>query len=423
MFMQISKNFFFTKLKWAGLSAICGFFAGLSATVFLILLQIVTEFRQNHPLIIWLLPIAGLLIGMLFHHVGKDISKGNNLILEEIHDPKKIIPFAMAPLILLGTVVTHLFGGSAGREGTAVQMGASLSDQLSLLFSISKQERRTLLVAGAGAGFGAAIGTPWAGVLFGLEIIQVGRFKFFSIMECIIASFIGYYTTVLFKAPHTHYPKIVIPNYDLKLLLYISIAGVIFGLTARSFSFITHTFEKLFSKISYAPFKPFFGGILLVIFFYFEGTYRFTGLGIESIQNALLEKTNFDLPALKIFFTSLTIGTGFKGGEFIPLVFIGTTLGSALSIILPVSFSLLGALGMAAVFGGAANTPLTSTVMAMEIFGASIGPYALLACYMSYYFSGHKGIYKSQKYYQDKHKLLYSRLLFLGEIPKRLLKK
>ena len=384
-------------LKWSLLAALTGIFAGIAAAVFLILLDLATQTREQHPMIIWLLPLAGFFIGWLYHQYGKDIAAGNNLILEEIHDPKKIVPFRMAPFILLGTVITHLFGGSAGREGTAVQMGASLADQLNKFLKIESNERKILLVAGAGAGFGAAIGTPFAGVVFGMEVIAVGRLKSFAWFECLIASFVAYYTTHLLNAPHSHYPQFPISNFDLKTLFFVAIAGISFGLSARFFSFFTHFIERTVKRfISYPPLKPFIAGILLVILYYLEGSYRYVGLGIQYIQEALLHPSSFADPAYKTFFSALTIGSGFKGGEFIPLVFIGTTLGSALSILLPVSFQLLGALGFAAVFAGASNTPIACTIMAMELFDYRIAPYALVACYASYLFSGHHGIYKSQ---------------------------
>lgn len=410
------------RIKWIILSTFSGLLAGMAATIFLVFLDIATKYRLHNQSIVWLLPIAGFVIGWIYHHYGKDSSNGSNLILDEIHDPKNVTPLRMGPLILLSTIVTHLFGGSAGREGTAVQMGASFSDQLARLFAVSNEERKILLAAGAGAGFGAAIGAPWAGIIFGMEVIHVGKLRLFAFFECFIASFVGYYTTQLFHAPHSRYSLVDIPSFDLKILFFVIIAGLIFGLTAKFFSICTHLIEKALSHfVKYPPLKPFLAGILLVILYYIEGSYQYTGLGIEIIQKALSEKVSFILPIFKTGFTSLTIGSGFKGGEFVPLVFIGTTLGSALGAILPISYGFLAALGFSAVFAGAANTPIACTIMAMEIFGYRIGLYGLTACLMSYYFSGHHGIYKSQKIYMKKHKLLLARLIWLGELPKRFL--
>lgn len=382
----------------AVLSVLSGVLSGLAAAVFLISLNWATNFRDLNSKVIWLLPLAGFFIGWVYYKFGKDIAGGNNLIIDEIHNPKKIIPIHMAPFILLGTIITHFFGGSAGREGTAVQMGASLSDQLHRFFKITPEERKALLASGSGAGFGAAIGAPWAGVIFGMEVINIGGLKFFALFQCFIASFVGYFVTVKLGAPHSHYPLPEIPTLSLNIIFWVAVAGILFGLTAKLFSMTTHAVESLSQHlIKYPPLKPFIGGLILVSLYYAEGSYRYVGLGIPYIQSAIENVASFKDPALKSVFTSLTVGTGFKGGEFIPLVFIGTTLGSALSIFIPVGFSLLAALGFAAVFGGAANTPIACTIMAMEIFGYKIGPYALVACVMSYYFSGHYGIYKSQR--------------------------
>ena len=407
-------------LKWSLLSALCGVLAGVAASIFLILLDWATKARDQYPVIIWALPLAGFFIGWVYHHYGRDVAPGQNLILDEIHDPKKTVPMKMAPFILLGTVITHLFGGSAGREGTAVQMGASLSDQLTIVFKIEPDERKILLVAGAGAGFGAAIGAPWAGVVFGMEVINIGRLRLFAWFECLVASFVGYFTTLALGAPHSIYPQFKIPDFDFKTLGLVIFAGILFGISSKLFTILTHAIERLNSKlISYPPIKPFLAGLILVGLYYFEGSYRYAGLGIQYIQEALHVPAHFRDPALKGFFTALTVGSGFKGGEFIPLVFIGTTLGSALSLFIPVSFQLLGAVGFAALFAGAANTPIACTLMAMEIFGYKIGPYALAASFASYYFSGHHGIYKSQKIHMRKHKKLILILSWFGELPRR----
>lgn len=389
------------------LSLISGLLAGLAATLFLRLLNSVTQIRLLNPNIIYGLPIAGFLIGWVYHRFGKTVAAGNNLILDEIHRPRQTLPLRMAPLILLGTLTTHLFGGSAGREGTAVQLGASLSDQLGYFFSLSRRERRLLLVAGASAGFGAAAGAPLAGAIFGMEMIYVGRLRLFAIFECLIASYFGYAVSLILRAPHTDYPKYAIPAFDIKTLFFIICAGAIFGICAKIFCSLTKAFAKLQAiLISYPPFQTALAGIILVIFFKLEASSRYSGLGIPVIIESLEGTVSLRDPILKTFFTALTIGSGFKGGEFIPLVFIGSSLGSALSIVFPISAQLLARLGFAAVFAGASNTPIACSLMAIEIFGLPITPYAFTACIASYLCSGHYGIYKSQKNLINKHKKL-----------------
>ena len=392
-------------LRWSFFSILCGILAGLAAAAFLILLDWTTQARLEHQKIIWLLPFAGLFLGWIYHRFGREVDAGSNLILDEIHDPKNIIPFKMAPLVFLATIITHLFGGSVGREGTAVQMGATLSDQLSRFFQIESEERKILLVAGTGAGFGAAIGAPWAGVIFGMEVIAIGRIRFHALYQCLIASFVGHYVTHFVGAKHSVYPHFEIPGFNLKSALSVAVAGCIFGLTSVLFVNFTHHLQKSLKKIIvYPPLRPFFMGILIVVLYWLEGSYRYAGLGISEIQSSLLLRSSFSIPALKAFFTALAISAGFKGGEFIPLVFIGATLGSALSVILPVAFPLLAALGFSAVFAGAANTPIACSLMASEIFGWKILPYATIACFVSYYTSGHHGIYASQRVHAHKHR-------------------
>ena len=191
-----------------------------------------------------------------------------------------------------------------------------------------------------------------------------------------------------------------------------AIAGIFFGLSAFGFSHLTHKMEKVFSKfISYSPFRPFVGAIVLLAFYHLDSTFRYMGLGLDIIQEAIAHRSSYEEPLLKCLFTSLTLSSGLKGGEFTPLVFIGATLGSALSSIIPLSISLLAASGFAAVFAGASNTPIACSVLACELFGVSIAPYAFVACFVSYYCSGHSGIYKSQIIHKKKNSVIKSAFL------------
>lgn len=379
-------------------SILVGILAGLSSTVFLYSLDWVTHLRLENQWLIWGLPFAGLLIGLLYHYLGQEVVAGNNLVIHEIHDPRKKIPFRMAPFIYLGTILTHLFGGSAGREGTAVQMGASLSDQVAKFFDLTPTERKGLLMSGAGAGFGAAIGAPWAGVIFGMEIVWTGRLRFISFVQCLLASWSAYHISKLFHAPHSVYSDFEIHSFSFKEIFYVSLAGIIFGMAVRFFIMSTHIYEKFLSHfIKYPPLRTFIGGFIVVILFWLEGSYQFAGLGIEVIQQSLIGPMSFTTPILKSIFTSLTLGAGFKGGEFIPLVFVGASLGSALSTVLPVGFNLLSSVGFSAVFAAASKTPIACTVMSIEIFGWEIAPYAFIGCIVANFVSGKQGIYLAQR--------------------------
>lgn len=397
--MQNNQNHILKRyLVWSFYSAIVGLLSGASAAIFLISLNWATNFRDQNPWIIWLLPVAGLLIGYIYSKYGQRAVGGTGLILEEIHNPQSVIPLRMAPFVLFGTVVTHLFGGSAGREGTAVQMGSTLADQLWLLFRIDRDERKILLIAGAGAGFSAAIGAPWAGAIFGLEVIQIGRLPIFALFECLVASFVAYYACVFLGAAHSHFPSIEYVEFSFSTIISVLISGVLFGLAANAFMRFTHLVERLQNRfVKNAMYRPLVAGIILVLIYKAEGTYRYVGLGIPYIQESFTQVVHWSEPLWKTFFTALTIGSGFKGGEFIPLVYIGTTLGSVLSQFLTISLPLVAALGFASVFGAAANTPIACAIMGAEIFGWQTAPYMFLSCWAAYYMTGHIGIYKNQK--------------------------
>jgi H+/Cl- antiporter ClcA len=385
------------KFKWCGYAILSGVLAGLAASLFLITLAFVTDYRIAHPEMVFGLPLAGLLIGLIYHYYGKEIQPGTTLILDEIHDPKKTTPIRLAPAIFVTTILTHLFGGSAGREGTAVQMGASLSDQLSRFFKISHEERKILLVSGAGAGFGAALGAPTAGIFFGMEIMRRKQtLKPFALVECTIASLCAYLVTKLTHAPHTTFPSLEI-HFSLAAVGWTLIAAISFGLIARFFLIVDHHVEKLFSKfIAYPPLKPLVGGILLLILFKGFSLEAYEGLGLDIIQRAIREPLPASVFIIKLLLTALTLGSGFKGGEFIPLIFMGATSGSFLGGLSTLSTPLLPSLGCIAVFAAASKTPFSCSIMAIELFGFEIAPYAIVACFLSSAINGSKTIYRKQ---------------------------
>ncbi len=389
-------------LKWILISAIVGVIAGVASTLFHFALLHVTDYRRAHLEMIYFLPLAGFAIGWCYQLVGQTTHRGQGLILDEIHNTKKILPLRMAPLVFVSTLVTHLFGGSAGREGTAVQISASLADQLSHLFPLTPGERRRLLMCAMGAGFAAALGTPLAGAIFGMEVIAVGRFRLNAWMECLTAAGIAYGLAVFLNAPHSVFPTVNMPLDDLLALGIMVPAGLVAGLTARLFIEVTHGIQHAFEWIKYKPLRPFLAGCVLSLAIFSFQLFDYAGLGLYVIQDAFHNNFSLQVPLIKGLMSALTVGSGFKGGEFIPLAYIGSTLGSALSAYLPVSTEFLAAIGFASVFAGASNTPLACTFMAMELFGFQIGPYAVIACYMSFLCSGRRGIYESQKGILDK---------------------
>jgi H+/Cl- antiporter ClcA len=397
MQFKISTLFFYL-FKWFVITIVIGACIGTASAGFLISLDWVTDYRENHLWIIALLPIGGLLIGMFYHYYGKNVAAGNYLLFETILEPKAIIPFKMASFVYLGTIVTHLLGGSAGREGTALQMAGAIADQFSKPFRLSIEERRILIIAAIAAGFGSVFGTPLAGAVFALEVILVRKFRYNAIFPAFAAAFFADWITSAWNAPHSQYVVSFVPEISPTTLFYSSIAGIAFGLCAKLFKHSIHILTAFVSKkISFPPFRPFFGGILIAVVVLAIGTTKYIGLGVPIIESAFHD----ELPPydflLKLLFTVVTLSVGFKGGEVTPLFFIGATLGNALAFALPLPIGLLSGMGFVAVFAGASKTPIACFLMAIELFGIESAIYAAIACIAAYLVSGKGSIYQNQQ--------------------------
>jgi H+/Cl- antiporter ClcA len=385
-------------LRWMPLAVLAGIMAGSASALLLWSLNVATAVREAHRWLIALLPVAGLAVGLMYRYLGTAVEAGNNLILDEVHDPQRTIPVRMTPLILVGTFVTHLFGGSAGREGTAIQTGASLADQLAKPFRLCAEDRRVLLMCGISAGFASVFGTPLAGAVFGLEVLMVGSVSYGALVPCFLAAFAGDLTTRAWHVTHTVYRVSEVPAISARGVLLAAVAGAVFGLVAMAFARTVHVIAaRCKAMIAYSPFRPLLGGAVVAVAVFALGTTKYIGLGIPGILAAFNGPQPAYDWAAKFLFTVVTLGTGFKGGEVTPLFFIGATLGNAMAYVLPLPPSLLAGMGFVAVFAGAANTPVASTLMAVELFGAEAGAYAGIACVFSYLFSGDSGIYRSQR--------------------------
>ena len=401
-------------LFWTMLVVPVAIVTGSLVAFFLWLLDIATTTRQQHYWLIFLLPFAGILITYLYKQWGKNAAAGNNLVMDEIHEPGGGIPFRMAPLVLVSTVITHLFGGSAGREGTAVQMGGSISELFSKWYKLTAQNRRMLLKCGMAAGFGAVFGTPVTGTIFALEVLAIGRIKYDALIPCFIASVLADVTCSAYGIHHTRYQILFIQNtqhwlpflsLDIWLLVKVIAAGAAFGLAGSFFSKTAHFIKDFSIQYIRRPWLiPVVGGVLVITISYALGTFDYLGLGVTNPDGGVSIVSAFTAGGAtswswlwKLLLTAITLSTGFKGGEVTPLFFIGATLGNTLAMLSGSPVDLFAGLGFIAVFAGATNTPLACTLMGVELFGSNNIIYYAVACFTAYYFSGHTGIYSSQR--------------------------
>lgn len=400
-------------LKWTLWVIPVAIATGSAVALFLWLLDKVTVLRWQNGWLLFLLPVTGVFIYLLYSRWGKNADKGNNLLIDEIHQPGGGIPRRMAPLVLVSTLLTHLSGGSAGREGTAVQMGGSLASAFGNWWGPGERDRRIILMAGIAAGFGAVFGTPLTGTLFAMEVLTIGKIRYDALLPCLVAGIAGDLTCSAWGIHHTQYSILFserrahgLLSIDLLLTGKVILAGVCFGLTAFLFAEGTHVLKTWLKKtIRYPYLIPVGGAVIIIGLTWLSGTVDYLGLGVTtadgkgvSIVSAFREGGATHWSWLwKIIFTMVTLSAGFKGGEVTPLFFIGATLGNTIAWLMGAPVDLFAGLGFIAVFAGATNTPLACTMMGVELFGGQHVLYFAIACFTAYFFSGHSGIYSSQK--------------------------
>jgi len=398
-------------LGWVALGAAVGVLAGVSSAVFLTSLARVTDVRGDQPWLLAGLPVGGFVVGLLYHYGGGRSSQGTNLILDAVHDSDphghrlgddgRWVPRRMAPLVLFGTLVTHLFGGSAGREGTAIQMSGSLSDGFARLVRLPRPDRHLLLVASIAGGFGAVFGVPLAGAVFALEVQTVGRIRHDALVPALTASIVGDRVVHLLDWPHDLTPRIELAAIPIEagILAKVVVAGLVFGLVSALFSELVGVTKRVFAAWPpWPPVRPLVGGILVVLLALVVGNGDYLGLSLPLIEQSL---TGADVVLfaflLKLVFTTITLGSGFQGGEVTPLFVIGATLGASVDRVLDGPPGLLAAVGLVAVFAGATNTPLACTVMGLELFGPGALVHLAIGCTVSFVISARRGIYEAQR--------------------------
>jgi H+/Cl- antiporter ClcA len=398
-------------IKWLFILTILAALVGSLVALFLWALDQVTLVRGSQQWLLFLLPLAGILIYSIYHFWGKGSEAGNGLLIDGIHNSQTKVPARMAPLVLFTTLITHLFGGSAGREGTAVQMGGGIAAYLGKWFTLKKEDHRLILMCGMAAGFAAVFGTPLAGAVFAVEVIVIGRIQYKEFLPCYFSSIVAHLVCLAWGIQHTTYSigfagNDLLLHFDTVLIAKTILAAIAFGLVAFLFAEAHLQVKTVFHK--WVPIKwliPVIGGLMIIGLCYLLDTQDYLGLGVVSenanavsIVSAFKEggATSFSW-FWKLLFTAITLGSGFKGGEVTPLFFIGATLGNTLAWILGAPTDVFAALGFIAVFAGATNTIFASTIMGCELFGTEFVLYFLIACFIARLASGYSSIYPTQR--------------------------
>lgn len=385
-------------VKWLMIATLIGLVMGTLSAFFLKSLDIVTQIRVDNSWLLFLLPVSGAIFAFLYKKFGGNSIRGNNLVIDQANGEQENIPLRLIPLTLFGTITTHLFGGSVGREGTAVQMGGTVADTIGRLFKLNKIEREIVIISGISAGFSSVFGTPLAGTLFGLEVLVIGRLRSDGLFPSFFAAIFANFVTESLGITHTHYAMGPIPEWSLLIFTKIIVAGICFGLVgwlfSRSIVWVKTIYTKWFANV---VLRNFIGGIIVVVAVFIFKTQRYLGLSLPLLKDAFYGENHwFDFIG-KLFFTVLSLGAGYQGGEVTPLFEIGATLGSSLALILHLSIPFLAGLGFIGVFSGATNTPIACFIMGIELFGSEAALYFFMICLISYMCSGNAGIYSAQR--------------------------
>lgn len=386
--VSLDASFALEFLRWIPRSLALGVLLGTVSAAFLLTLDWITSLREHHRWIIGFLPLVGFLIGWMYDRFGQEVAAGNQLVARAIEEPNTRVPFRLAPFVYVASLLTHLFGGSAGREGTAIQLAAAFATPFQRMFLRSDQDRRILTTAAVAGGFGSVFGTPLAGFVFALEFSRGGGIRYRAALPALMTAFVADAVTDLWQVTHTVYDVSTIPNFSVSTMAYAVLAVLCFGCTAVLFRGAMQAMTSLFERlIAYAPFRPVVGGLLVVLGVYLLGSTKYIGLGIPTIEQAFVDSLpTYDF-FLKLVFTVVTLAAGFKGGEVTPLFFIGATLGNALHTWIPLPIGALAGMGFVAVFAGVTKTPIACSLMALELFGGEIGIFTTVACVGAYFVS------------------------------------
>lgn len=393
--------------KWVVFSLLVGVIVGLCGTAFYYGMSFVTLLRQQNQWLIFLLPVGGLLIVGLYHLFRDEKDTGTNLVISAIHSGDEL-PFRMAPLIFISTLITHLCGGSAGREGAALQMGGSIGNSLGHLFRFDDKDKHVMIMCGMSAAFSALFGTPMAAAIFSMEMVSVGVMYYIALVPCVISSLVAHGIAVYFGVSNELFPIRNIPHFGILNAVKISGLAVLCALVSILFCVVLHQAEHLYKKFFANPYiRAVVGGCIIIALTLLVGNRDYNGTGIGIIEQCLDGTVRPEAFLLKIIFTALTLGAGYKGGEIVPSFFTGAAFGCLFGNLIGFSPSLCAAVGMCSVFCGVTNCPITSLLISFELFGYDGMPYFLLSVAFSYMLSGYFGLYKSQRIVYSKYKTRY----------------
>lgn len=394
-------------LKWMFFGIFCGVTVGSISAFFGKAIGIATKFRGANPYIIYGLPIAGVFIVFYYHLLDASKPKGTNLVIDSIHNGQKV-PLRMAPLIIVSTVVTHLFGGSAGREGAALQVGGSLGNALGRLMHFSEKDHRRTIMCGMSASFSALFGTPLAASVMVIEMSTVGNMYYSALMPCAIAALTAHLMAEIINPGSEAVMTIAeVSHFSLKSGAYTMGFAILCAWVAILFCSVLHSSKKLAKTAIKNPYlRAAACGVIVVILTLIVGNQTYNGAGSDIIAACTTDEAFKIVPyafLLKMLFTAITLSGGFQGGEIVPTLFIGATFGHAMAVFFGMSPMLGSALGAILVFCGVTNCPIASILIGLELFGFDMSAYILLGVAITYIFSGNYGLYASQKIRYSKY--------------------
>ena len=399
-----------TSIQWVIFALLTGLLVGSIATLFHYGVTLATEIRTENPWIICLLPIGGLIIVKCYRLVKDQKELSTNSVLSAIHSNEEL-PLKVAPLIFVSTIITHLFGGSAGREGAALQLGGSIGNSIGRLFHLSDSDKHILIMCGMSAAFSALFGTPMGAAIFSMEVVSVGIMQYSALVPCVVASLSAYYVAQAFGVSQELFLIDIIPKFTLLSAGKTIVLAVLCALVSILFCITLHQTERLYKKALPNPyFRVFAGGCLIILLTLLVGAQTYNGSGMGVIKDCVEGKVIPEEFLLKIIFTALTLGAGYKGGEIVPSLFIGASFGCLFGNLIGFSPTLCAAVGMTSLFCGVTNCPITSLLISFELFGYDGMPYFLLSIAFSYMLSGYYGLYSSQKIMYSKYHTKYINL-------------